>query len=173
MNTLKYVVPVLFLAIFAAAPSRAQEQRPCPAQYGVYYRSAAGWEKLPQITSNSSPATQSEKTSALTAPMKITDHRPTFCIRQPVASVNAPGKPDPVVLIKFDKQKSAAGLKTPKGAADSGFTGYSQDQLVQTHLARADEEGLFTISSTSDLASGEYLIIIGSEKSKGYDFAVR
>jgi hypothetical protein len=42
------------------------------------------------------------------------------------------------------------------------LAGRHTDQIVPAHLARADEEGLFTISSAYDLSAGEYFIVLGS-----------
>jgi hypothetical protein len=165
MNIYRVFLTVVPLALFAP-PTHAQAQRPCPSQYGVYYKSPAGWKILGQSKLDSTRAKQGDTTAAPNAaisktPMKIKDRRPTFCIRQPVASLGTPDKPDAVVLIKFDNKKAREPLRN-----------YSQDQVVATHLGRADEEGLFTITSTSDLTSGEYVILLGSENPGGYEFVV-
>ncbi len=138
----------------------AQAQRPCPSQYGVYYKASTGWKVLHQVRSNDSLPKQGDKPSG--AAISVTDHRPTFCVRRPVASLGTPDKPAPVVLIRFDPKKDP-----------EPFRNYSEDQVVDAHIGRADEEGLFTISTTSDLPAGEYAILLGSDKNGGYEFVVR
>jgi hypothetical protein len=161
MNTLRtFAALIVLLAV--ASPAHGQTTRPCPSQYGVYYKSAAGWTALRPIVADGPAAKQPDNVSRPSAPVKVTDHRPMFCIRQPVGSLGGPEKPDPVVLIRLDEKKATSQIRN-----------YAQEQVVPTHLARADEEGLFTISSTSDLSTAEYSIILGSQNGAAYEFVVR
>ena len=133
------------------------DRRRVPAQV-----STAGWTALRPIESDGPAAKQRDNVSRPSAPLKITDHRPMFCICQLVGSLGGPGKLDPVVLIRLDEKKATGQIRN-----------YTQEWVVPTHLARADEEGLFTISSTFDLSSGEYSIILRSQNGAAYEFVIR
>ena len=156
----------------SAATASAQDQAACPTAYGAYYKAPDGWKKLRVETWKSGSAKQPAGTWVQGAgpALRVADHRPTFCIRQPVGTVGTAETPEPIALVKLDSK--SGGARTRAGG-DSAVRGYTEDQVVQTRMSRADEEGMFSITPTAEIPMGEYLVVVGTKNPRAYQFGVR
>jgi hypothetical protein len=157
-----------------------------PPGEGVYYKGANGWIKLQVLTQSGGGMKKMGKlfVPGLTphivwtfrggsAPIKISERRPTFYIKQSTYLAEVPGQTSrDVVIVKFDKKKDRRELQTTSGS--SMFTlkaGFSKERTPEIQIAQVGA-GVFSVTPAKELPEGEYFLTFGFGGFTGYDFAV-
>jgi hypothetical protein len=153
---------------------------------GVYYRGAKDWVRLEQITMAGGGIKHMGKmfVPGLTpqmvwmfrgaeAPVRISEPRPTFYIKQPPYIANVPGHSEhDLVLVRLDRKKDHRELQTTSGGSaltfKAGFSKERTPEILVTHVS----ESVFTVIPKADLAPNEYFLTFGSGGVSGYDFGI-
>jgi hypothetical protein len=157
-----------------------------PPGEGVYYKGPNGWIKLEVLTQSGGGMKKMGKLFVPgltphivwtfrggTAPIKISERRPTFYIKQSTYLADVPGQTSrDVVIVKFDKKKDRRELQATSGG--SMFTlksGFSKDRTPEIQIAQVGA-GVFSVTPEKELPEGEYFLTFGFSGFTGYDFAV-
>jgi hypothetical protein len=108
------------------------------------------------------------------APLELSDRRPVFYVKENPAIANVAGRTDrDLLIVRFDKKKDRRELQTTNGGNMFTFkSGISRDRMPDVVATRLSD-GVFTVTPTSDLPPGEYLITFSSMGTTGYDFGVK
>jgi hypothetical protein len=157
-----------------------------PPGEGVYYKGPNGWIKLQVLTQSGGGMKKMGKVFVPgltphivwtfrggTAPIKISERRPTFYIKQSTYLADVPGQTSrDVVIVKFDKKKDRRELQATSGG--SMFTlksGFSKERTpdIQINWVGA---GVFSVTPEKELPDGEYFLTFGFGGFTGHDFAV-
>lgn len=152
---------------------------------GVYCRGPEGWTKLQQtmVAGGGSkhmgrvfvPGLMPQMVlyfRGATAPVEMSDRRPTFLIKQAPQLDTVPGhSARDWVIVRLDKKKDHRELQTTSGATmfnyKAAFTKGSMPEIDAQQAA----PGQITVVPHSDLKPGEYLLTWGMG-SMGYDFGI-
>jgi hypothetical protein len=182
---------ILFLALGLSAICFSQEVAtpalPTPEANGAYYKSAADqFVKLESISMAGGGAKHMGKVfvpfgtpqmvwtyRGAEAPIKIIEKRPVFYVRNYAAILDGPytGVRN-AVIVRFDKKSDHRELQTTSGG--NAFTlksGFSKERVVELEAKKIGDE-VYSLTPTSDIPPGEYLLTFNSTGSSGYDFSV-
>jgi hypothetical protein len=182
-------VPLLLaVSILSAAQSPINPQGVQALADGFYYhKTEQAWQQLQPISMAGGGMKHAGKmfVPGLTpqfvwtfrgdaAAVQIEDKRPTFCIKESPMLAGIAGRSErDLLIIRFDIKKDHRELQTTNGGNMFTFkSGISKDRMPDI-ITKTIADGVFTVTPTEDLKSGEYLITFSSVGISGYDFGVR
>lgn len=172
--------PVPLQQAETAAPVNTTDPAGMPKEQGIFYKAPSGWVPLQEAQSSGAKTTGMGKAlltggwggggdvvmvfSGAEAPVQISESKPTFYSRPQVQS------PRDLLIVRMDKKKDHRELQTTSGAVFKSAE-YKKSNVVQvsTTMISAD---VMSITPTTDLKDGEYLLVFSYGGSGGYDFGV-
>lgn len=107
-----------------------------------------------------------------TAPLRLTDMRPVFYVKQPGSMGDIAGHSyRDAIVVRLDKKKDHRELQTTNGGNMFTFkAGIGKDKLPDIESTKLSD-AIFKIAVKENLQAGEYLISFGMANS-GYDFGI-
>ena len=161
-------------------PANSAEPAGLPKEQGIYYKAPSGWVPLQEVQTSGAKTAGMGKAlltggwggggdvvmvfSGTEAPVQISDSKPTFYSRPAIQS------PRDLMIVRMDKKKDHRELQTTSGAVFKS-AGYKKSNVVEVSTAMVSAD-VMSITPTSDLKDGEYLLVFSYGGSGGYDFGV-
>lgn len=177
---------ILFIA-FAASLAQTISTPEVPQSDGAFLKTSQGWQKLQVLSMSGGGLKHMGKVfvpgltpqmvwtfSGAESPMQISERRPVFYVKQAPALAEVGGRTErDLVIVRFDKKKDRRELQTTNGGSMFTFkAGLSKDRTPDITALRLTD-GVFSVTPTSDLPPGEYLLTFSAMGMSGYDFGVK
>ena len=136
---------------------------------GTYYKSPTGWVKMGKLTMAGGGATHMGKMfvpgltpqmvwtyRGATAPVQISERRPTFVVKQSPYMVNITGYSDrDLVVVRFSKKSDHRELQTTSGGNMFTFkSGIGKDKMPDITVVKISD-ATFSITPVGDLEPGD------------------